>query len=86
MPPPPVPGVPSQGLRKGRAGIQELLGGGSTGKIREQPGRAEFQADPKDPEQPGEHSREWGGPWKVFPRGSVPVGAAKGMGQVFSRG
>ncbi|NWY22972.1 FBF1 factor, partial [Aphelocoma coerulescens] len=44
-----------QGLRKGRAGIRELLGGGSAGKILEQPGRAEFQADPKDREQPGEH-------------------------------
>ncbi|NWW27042.1 FBF1 factor, partial [Falcunculus frontatus] len=45
-----VRGTPGgQGLGKGRAGIRELLGG----KILEQPGKAEFWADPKDRELPG---------------------------------
>ncbi|NXO19225.1 FBF1 factor, partial [Oriolus oriolus] len=67
-----------QGLRKGRAGIQRLLGGGSTGKIPEQPGRAEFQADPKDQEQPG----PGGGRDELdFPFGSYEPSVASGTGR-----
>ncbi|NWV53853.1 FBF1 factor, partial [Daphoenositta chrysoptera] len=67
-----------QGLWKGRAGIQELLGGGSTGKILEQPGRAEFRADPKDREEPG-----LDGGWEEpdFPSGSYEPSVASGTGQ-----
>ncbi|NXY19986.1 FBF1 factor, partial [Atrichornis clamosus] len=43
-----------QELRKGRAGIQELLlGRGSAGKAPEQPGGGESLRDPKDRTQPG---------------------------------
>lgn len=71
-----LPPVPRQGLRKGRAGIQELLAGGSTGKALEQPGKAEFQPDPGEQEQPGECGQGWGIPGKGS-RGSIPLGAPK---------
>ncbi|NXC02805.1 FBF1 factor, partial [Orthonyx spaldingii] len=41
-----------QGLRKGRAGIQKLLGGDSTGKSLEQPGKAELWPDPRERPEP----------------------------------
>ncbi|NWI72910.1 FBF1 factor, partial [Dryoscopus gambensis] len=68
-----------QGLRKGRAGIQELLaGGGSTGKIPEQPGKAEFRADPRDQEQPGP---DGGRDEPDFPFGSYEPSVASGTGR-----
>ncbi|NXB61434.1 FBF1 factor, partial [Struthidea cinerea] len=67
-----------QGLRKGRAGIQELLGGGSAGKILEQPGRAEFRADPKEREQPGP---DGGRDEPDFPFGSYEPSVASGTGR-----
>ncbi|NXI30676.1 FBF1 factor, partial [Sterrhoptilus dennistouni] len=73
-----APGTPGgQGLRKGRAGIQELLGGGSMGKALEQPGKAEFQPDPGEQEQPGE--RLWDQPG--FPFGSYEPSVAAGTGR-----
>ncbi|NXH81021.1 FBF1 factor, partial [Edolisoma coerulescens] len=67
-----------QGLRKGRAGIQELLGGGSAGKILERPGRTEFRADPKDGEQPGPGG---GRDEPDFPFGSYEPSVASGTGR-----
>ncbi|NWW02226.1 FBF1 factor, partial [Oreocharis arfaki] len=67
-----------RGLRKGRAGIQELLGGGSAGKVLEQPGRAEFRADPKDREQPGP---DGGRDEPDFPFGSYEPSVASGTGR-----
>ncbi|NWH41800.1 FBF1 factor, partial [Chloropsis hardwickii] len=73
-----TPGTPGgQGLRKGRAGIQELLGGGATGKPPEQPGTAEFRPDPREQEQgPG------GGRTELdFPFGSYEPSVASGTGR-----
>ncbi|NXT72805.1 FBF1 factor, partial [Chaetops frenatus] len=72
VPPPPVP---SHGLCKGRARIQELLGGGSTGKALEQPGRAEFRPDPKEQEAPEPEGR---GDRPGFPFGSYEPSVASG--------
>ncbi|NXB11856.1 FBF1 factor, partial [Cnemophilus loriae] len=67
-----------QGLRKGHAGIQELLGGGPTGKTPEQPGKAEPRTDPGEQEQPGP-----GGRWEEpdFPFGSYEPSVASGTGR-----
>ncbi|NXB73031.1 FBF1 factor, partial [Donacobius atricapilla] len=74
-----APGTPGgQGLRKGRAGIQELLGGGSTGKTQEQPGKAEFRPDPKEQEQPGPGG---GRDQPDFPFGSYEPSVASGTGR-----
>ncbi|NXJ19800.1 FBF1 factor, partial [Dicrurus megarhynchus] len=67
-----------QGLRRGRAGIQELLGGGSAGRILEQPGRAELRADPKEREQPGP---DGGRDEPDFPFGSYEPSVASGTGR-----
>ncbi|NXB17942.1 FBF1 factor, partial [Rhagologus leucostigma] len=69
-----------QGLQKGCAGIQELLGGGgSTGKILEQPGKAEFGADPKDQEQPA--GPDGGRDEPDFSFGSYEPSVASGTGR-----
>ncbi|NXS19311.1 FBF1 factor, partial [Mystacornis crossleyi] len=68
-----------QGLRKGRAGIRELLaGGGSAGRIPEKPGKAELQVDPKDQEQPG---LDGGRDEPDFAFGSYEPSVASGTGQ-----
>ncbi|NWT10125.1 FBF1 factor, partial [Vireo altiloquus] len=71
-----------QGLRKGRAGIQELPGGGSTGRAEF---RAEFQADTKDQEQPGLHGDELEFPFGSY-EPSVASGAGRRRGQRFPAG
>ncbi|NXL71166.1 FBF1 factor, partial [Leptocoma aspasia] len=67
-----------QGLRKGCAGIQELLRGGSTGKSLEQPGKAEFRPDPKEQEQPGPGGCR---AEPDFPFGSYEPSVASGTGR-----
>ncbi|NXY53268.1 FBF1 factor, partial [Callaeas wilsoni] len=67
-----------QGLRKGRAGIRELLGGGAAGEAPEQPGKAELGPDPRDREQPGPRGL-WDEPG--FPFGSYEPSVASGSGR-----
>ncbi|NWI42215.1 FBF1 factor, partial [Picathartes gymnocephalus] len=81
-------GMPrGQGLCKGRAGIQELLGGGSKGKTLEQPGKVEFRSDPKEQELLEPDGR-WDQPG--FPFGSyepsVASGTARKRGRRFPAG
>ncbi|NXQ18616.1 FBF1 factor, partial [Peucedramus taeniatus] len=62
-----APGTPGgQGLRKGRAGIQE------------QPGKAEFRMDPKGQEQPGPGGAQI---QPDFPFGSYEPSVASGTGR-----
>ncbi|NWV07860.1 FBF1 factor, partial [Ptilonorhynchus violaceus] len=64
-----------QGLRKGRAGIQELLG---RGKTLEQPGKGEFRPEPQEREQPGPGG---GRDEPDFPFGSYEPSVASGTGR-----
>ncbi|NXP66278.1 FBF1 factor, partial [Chloropsis cyanopogon] len=74
-----APGTPGgQGLRKGRAGIQELLGGGATGKAPEHSGKAECRPDPGEQEQPGPGG---GRTEPDFPFGSYEPSVASGTGR-----